>query len=77
MWIHSAADVLSLLLKVFSIWFFITALLFWKKPKKYPIKAPRTPFACLIPARNEEAVIADTVQLYAGYSSVPGSTPLA
>jgi cellulose synthase/poly-beta-1,6-N-acetylglucosamine synthase-like glycosyltransferase len=62
MWIHSAADVLSLLLKVFSIWFFITALLFWKKPKKYPTKAPRTRFACLIPARNEEAVIADTVQ---------------
>ena len=52
----------SLLLKVFSVWFFVTALLFWKRPVAYKRSAPKTRFACLIPARNEEAVIGALVK---------------
>ena len=52
----------SLLLKVFSVWFFVTALLFWKRPAAYKRSAPKTRFACLIPARNEEAVIGALVK---------------
>ncbi len=48
---------LSLFLKAFPLWFFLTALLFWKRPAPYTRCAPKTRFACLIPARNEEAVV--------------------
>ena len=54
--------VLSLGLKLFGLWFGATALLFWKRPAPIPRRAPRTRFACLIPARNEEAVIAAAVE---------------
>lgn len=53
---------LSILLKAFTVWFFLTALLFWKRPKPYLLRAPKTRFACLIPARNEEAVIGALVE---------------
>ena len=56
------AAALALLLKAFTFWFFLTALLFWKRPAPYERRAPQTRFACLIPARNEEAVIAALVQ---------------
>ena len=62
MTIHHIAAALSLLLKAFSVWFFLTALLFWKRPASYPRRAPKTRFACLIPARNEEAVIGALVE---------------
>ena len=50
---------LTMLLKITALWFLVTALLFWKRPPIYPRRNPRTRFACLIPARNEEAVIGD------------------
>ncbi len=53
---------LSLLLKLFTLWFLFTALLFWRRPAPYPRREPALRFACLIPARNEEAVIAALVQ---------------
>ena len=53
---------ISILLKAFSVWFFATALMFWKKSRAFTRRAPKTRFACLIPARNEEAVIADLVR---------------
>jgi len=56
------AAVLTLLLKVFTFWFFLTALAFWKRPAPYEKHRPRTRFACLIPARNEEAVVAALVK---------------
>ena len=56
------AAALSPLLKAFTLWFFLTALLFWKRPAPYERRAPKTRFACLIPARNEEAVIATLVR---------------
>ena len=59
---QSITLILSAALKVFSLWFFLTALLFWKAPRAYEKSMPRTRFACLIAARNEEAVIAALVQ---------------
>ena len=56
------AAALSLLCKVFTLWFVLTSLLFWKRPAPYPRRAPKTRFACLIPARNEEAVVAALVR---------------
>ena len=56
------AAALALLLKAFTFWFFLTALLFWKRPAPIERRAPKTRFACLIPARNEEAVIAALVR---------------
>lgn len=56
------ATVLFLLLKIFSLWFIVTALMFWKRPARYNRRDPKTRFACLIPARNESAVIAALVQ---------------
>ena len=60
--LQQAALILGLLFKVFSAWFFVIALFFLKKPAAFPRTAPRTRFACLVPARNEEAVIADLVR---------------
>lgn len=51
------AIALTIALKAFTFWFFLTALLFWKRPAPYARRAPQTRFACLVPARNEEAVI--------------------
>lgn len=56
------ALIVSAILKAFSLWFFVTALAFWKKPAPYPPAPPRTRFAVLIPARNEEAVIGALVE---------------
>lgn len=60
------AAALALLLKAFTFWFFLTALLFWKRPAPYEHRAPETRFACLIPARSEEAVIAALVRSLRG-----------
>ena len=56
------AIALAIALKAFTFWFFLTALLFWKRPAPYARRAPRTRFACLIPARNEEAVVGALVE---------------
>ena len=49
--------ILTLLLKAASLWFLAVALFALKKPRPYARCAPRTRFACLVAARNEEAVI--------------------
>ena len=53
---------MSLCLKVVSLWFFAVALMTLRRPKRYPVCAPRTRFACLIAARNEETVIGALVE---------------
>lgn len=62
MLLDHVAIALAIALKAFTFWFFLTALLFWKRPASYARRAPRTRFACLIPARNEEAVIGALVE---------------
>ena len=54
--------ILTLLLRAASLWFFAVALFALRQPKPYAVCAPRTRFACLIAARNEEAVIGALVE---------------
>ena len=54
--------ILTLLLKAASLWFLAVALFGLRKPKRYAECAPRTRFACLVAARNEEAVIGALVE---------------
>jgi len=51
------AFALSLLLKLFSLWFLVTSLFFWRRRASYARCLPRMRFACLIAARDEAAVI--------------------
>ena len=60
--LQTAALILGLLIRIFSAWFFVIALFFLKKPPVYARRAPALRFACLLPARNEEAVIGRTVR---------------
>lgn len=53
---------LSLLLKAASLWFAAVALFALRRSKPYPVCRPRTRFACLVAARNEEAVIGALVE---------------
>lgn len=53
--------IISLVLKLFSVYFVIVALFTFKKPKPIPHAPAKTRFAVLIAARNEAAVIARTV----------------
>ena len=53
---------MTIALKAFSFYFLIIALFAWKRPRPYPKSRPRTRFACLIAARNEEAVIGALVE---------------
>jgi cellulose synthase/poly-beta-1,6-N-acetylglucosamine synthase-like glycosyltransferase len=53
--------VLGLLLKIFSGYFLIVALFAFRRARPCKRAAPRTRFAVLIPARNEEAVIAGLI----------------
>lgn len=59
-------DVLSAVLtaglRVFSLYFFVIALFSLKRSKRFAPARPETRFACLIAARNEEAVIAQLVE---------------
>ena len=54
--------ILTLLLKAASLWFLVVALFALKRPVPYARCAPRTRFACLVAARNEEAVIGALVE---------------
>ena len=54
--------ILTLLLKAASLWFLAVAFFALRKPKRYAVCAPRTRFACLVAARNEEAVIGALVE---------------
>lgn len=51
-----------LALKLVSAYFLIVALFALKKPKPIPRANPKTRFACVIAARNEERVIGELVQ---------------
>ena len=46
-----------LALKLVSLYFLVVALFALKKPKPIPRANPKTRFACVIAARNEERVI--------------------
>lgn len=52
---------ISILFKLFSLWFIATSIMFWRKSVPYKKQNPETRFACLIPARNEENVIGDII----------------
>lgn len=54
--------ILSLFLKLLSIYTVAISLFCIFRPKQYPIAPPDTRFALLIPARNEEAVIGAIVE---------------
>lgn len=60
--LEEIALALTLLLRVLSLWFLAVALFALKRPRPTPVKTPELRFACLIPARNEEAVIAQLVE---------------
>ncbi len=51
----------QVLLKLSTVYFAVIALLALKKPAGFAKATPKTRFACLIAARNEEAVIGETV----------------
>ena len=53
--------ILSLCLKIFTIYFAGVALFALRPRKRYPHAAPQTRFAVVVAARNEEAVIGDLV----------------
>ena len=53
---------LSLILKVFTVYFACIALFTLKRPRSYPRAAPATRFAVVVAARNEEAVIGNLVE---------------
>ena len=53
--------ILSLCLKVFTVYFAAVALFALRRRKQYPRTAPKTRFAVVVAARNEEAVIGDLV----------------
>ncbi len=53
---------LGIMIKGFGLYFIIISLCcFFKKPAAFSRHSPRTKFACLIAARNEEAVIGDLI----------------
>lgn len=59
--LNTLFHILLLLLKLFSLYFLAIALFAFRRMKPIPASAPATRFACLIAARNEEAVIAALV----------------
>lgn len=52
---------LALALKVFTLYFACIAIFTLKKQRHYPVAPPRTRFAVVVAARNEETVIANLV----------------
>lgn len=59
--IDSILTALGLVFKLFAAYFVIIGLFALKRPRHFAKAAPTTRFACLIAARNEEAVIAGLV----------------
>lgn len=53
--------ILSLTLKIFTLYFAAVAVFALRRRKKYPRTLPRTKFAVVVAARNEEAVIGNLV----------------
>ena len=64
--LERAAWALSLLLKLCTLWFLATSVFFFVRPKAFARTGPKTRFAVLLPARNEEAVIGETVRCLLG-----------
>ena len=62
MFLDHLAWALAAFLKIFSLWFLATSIFFFLRRRPYERRAPKTRFACLIPARNEEAVIGALVR---------------
>ena len=62
MTLQQIAWAMTIALKAFSFYFLIIALFAWKHPAPCAKSRPRTRFACLIAARNEEAVIGALVE---------------
>ena len=59
-------NLLALVLKCITVYTAVISLFFLLPRRRTPVAAPKTRFAVLIPARNEEAVIGGTVRsLYA------------
>lgn len=54
--------ILSLSLKIFTLYFGVVALFALRRRKKYPQAEAKTRFAVVVAARNEEAVIGDLVR---------------
>ena len=59
---HEAISGALVVLKLVSLYFLIVALFALKKPKPIAKSAPKTRFACVIAARNEERVIGSLVE---------------
>ena len=53
--------ILSLSLKIFTLYFAAVAVFALKRRAKYPRVEPKTKFAVVVAARNEEAVIGNLV----------------
>ena len=62
MFLEYSAFVLGILLKVFSLYYLIMCLFFRKRTAPMAHFTPHMKFACLIAARNEEAVIGNLVR---------------
>lgn len=62
MFLDTLSVILTAALRVFSLYFLIIGLFCLRRPKDFARNAPRTRFACLIAARNEENVIAQLVE---------------
>ena len=62
MFLDTLSVILTAALRVFSLYFFVIALFCLKKPKRFERVRPKTRFACLIAARNEEQVIGQLVE---------------
>jgi len=59
--INTIFFILSLLLKIFTIYFAAVAVFSLRRRKRYPHTKPHTRFAVIVAARNEESVIGDLV----------------
>ncbi len=55
-------DILSLVLKLFAVYTALVGAFFLLPRRRFPIAPPKARFAVLLPARNEEAVIGDSVR---------------
>ena len=55
-------DILSLVLKLFAVYTALVGAFFLLPRRRFPTAPPKARFAVLLPARNEEAVIGDSVR---------------
>lgn len=67
------ASVLGLAMTVWGGYYFVTALMSWRRPMDYGRHPARTRFAVLIAARNEELVIGSLVNSLLTHELSPGT----